>query len=78
LRAAQRAVGLRGEVSVLLAGDRTLRRLNREYRGKRQGDGCAEFSAPAEEMAGVHGGRSRDFAGDGEATGTEHAHTPAR
>jgi len=34
VRAAQVAVGLRGEVDVLLAGDRTLRRLNREFRGK--------------------------------------------
>jgi probable rRNA maturation factor len=33
LRAAQMAVGLHGEVAVLLAGDRTLRRLNREFRG---------------------------------------------
>jgi probable rRNA maturation factor len=32
LRTAQTAVGLRGEVAVLLAGDRTLRRLNREFR----------------------------------------------
>ena len=34
LRTAQAAVGLVGEVDVLLAGDRTLRRLNRTFRGK--------------------------------------------
>jgi probable rRNA maturation factor len=34
LRAAQRAVGLEGEVHVLLADDATLRRLNRTFRGK--------------------------------------------
>lgn len=34
LKRAQAAVGLQGEVEVLLAGDRTLKRLNREYRGK--------------------------------------------
>jgi probable rRNA maturation factor len=34
LRAAQAAVGLRGEMAVLLSDDRKLRRLNREFRGK--------------------------------------------
>jgi probable rRNA maturation factor len=33
LHIAQRAVGLQGEVHVLLAGDATLRRLNRTFRG---------------------------------------------
>jgi probable rRNA maturation factor len=33
LHTAQRAVGLEGEVHVLLAGDATLRRLNRTFRG---------------------------------------------
>jgi len=34
LRAAQTAVGLHGEVAVLMSDDRRLRRLNREFRGK--------------------------------------------
>ena len=53
---AQAALGMRGEVSVLLAGDRTLRRLNREFRGKDKATDVLSFPA-AEEMAG-------EFAGD--------------
>jgi probable rRNA maturation factor len=34
LRGAAAALAVRGEVSLVLAGDRLLRRLNREYRGK--------------------------------------------
>lgn len=34
LRGAARALGVSGEVAVVLAGDRTLHRLNRTYRGK--------------------------------------------
>jgi len=55
LRTAQAAVGLEGEVEVLLAGDRTLRRLNREYRGKDKATDVLSFPA-AEELAGTHGG----------------------
>jgi probable rRNA maturation factor len=55
LRTAQEAVGLEGEVEVLLAGDRTLRRLNREYRGKDKATDVLSFPAP-QEMAGMHGG----------------------
>lgn len=55
LRRAQAAVGLKGEVEVLLAGDKTLRRLNREYRGKDKATDVLSFPA-AEELAGVHGG----------------------
>ncbi len=56
LRRAQAAVGLAGEVDVLLAGDRTLRRLNREFRGKDKATDVLSFPA-AEELAG-------EFAGD--------------
>jgi len=55
LRSAQTAVGLRGEVDVLLAGDRTLRRLNREFRGKDKATDVLSFPAAgeiAEEFAG--------------------------
>ncbi len=55
LKIAQLAVGLRGEVSVLLAGDRTLRRLNREYRGKDKATDVLSFPV-AEEFVGQHGG----------------------
>src|SRR6202789_2113556 len=61
LRTAQAAVGLGGEVGVLLAGDRTLRRLNREFRGKDKATDVLSFPsygfAPAaEDVAGAHAG----------------------
>jgi probable rRNA maturation factor len=49
-------VGLRGEVDVLLAEDRTLRRLNREFRGKDKATDVLSFPA-ADEVSG-------EFAGD--------------
>ena len=52
---AQRAVGLAAEVDVLLAGDRTLRRLNREFRGKDKTTDVLSFPA-AEELRGEHAG----------------------
>ena len=55
LRVAQAAVGLAGEVDVLLADDRTLRRLNREWRGKNKPTDVLSFPA-AEELKGVHAG----------------------
>jgi probable rRNA maturation factor len=55
LRAAQTAVGLRGEVDVLLAGDRTLRRLNREFRGKDKATDVLSFPAAAD-FAQEHAG----------------------
>src|ERR1039457_6352559 len=45
LRAAQRAVGLEGDVYVLLAGDATLRRLNRTFRGKDKATDVLSFPA---------------------------------
>ncbi len=55
LRVAQTAVGLRGEVSVLLAGDATLQRLNRGFRGKNKATDVLSFPAPPE-MAAVTAG----------------------
>jgi len=55
LHIAQAAVGLRGEVDVLLAEDRTLRRLNREFRGKDKATDVLSFPAAvevADEFAG--------------------------
>lgn len=74
LRRAQAAVGLKGEVEVLLAGDRTLRRLNREFRGKNKATDVLSFPAMAE-MAGVFAGDlaiSLDTAGRQAA---EHGHS---
>ena len=45
LRTAQKAVGLEGEVHVLLAGDATLRRLNRTFRGKDKATDVLSFPA---------------------------------
>ncbi len=55
LNEAQRAVGLAGAVDVLLADDRTLRRLNRDFRGKDKATDVLSF--PAAEFAG-------DYVGD--------------
>jgi len=55
LHIAQAAVGLHGEVDVLLAEDRTLRRLNREFRGKDKATDVLSFPAAtevADEFAG--------------------------
>ncbi len=45
LNRARAAVGLAGEVHVLLAGDATLRRLNRTYRGKNKATDVLSFPA---------------------------------
>jgi probable rRNA maturation factor len=74
LRAAQTLVGLRGEVDVMLAGDRTLRKLNREWRGKDKATDVLSFPA-MEEMVEVHAGDlaiSFDTAGK---QAKEHGHT---
>jgi len=74
LRAAQRAVGLRGEVSVLLAGDRTLRRLNREWRGKDKATDVLSFPAPVE-MAAVFAGDLAVSLETAERQARQHAHS---
>ena len=48
LHSAQRAVGLEGEVHVLLADDATLRRLNRTFRGKDKATDVLSFPAATE------------------------------
>ncbi|MGD0798474.1 MAG: rRNA maturation RNase YbeY [Acidobacteriaceae bacterium] len=57
---ARRAAGVAGEVDVLLAGDRTLRRLNREFGGKDKATDVLSF--PAGASAVFFGGR--ELAGD--------------
>ncbi|HUD22905.1 MAG TPA: rRNA maturation RNase YbeY [Acidobacteriaceae bacterium] len=54
LNRARAAVGLTGEVHVLLAGDATLRRLNRSFRGKNTATDVLSFPA-AESGVGVAG-----------------------
>jgi len=54
LNRARAAVGLEGEVHVLLAGDATLRRLNRTFRGKNKATDVLSFPT-AEGGAGVAG-----------------------
>jgi probable rRNA maturation factor len=56
VREAQRAVGLVGEVGVLLADDKTLRRLNREFRGKDKATDVLSFPSAKE--------FGEDYAGD--------------
>ena len=48
LNRARTAVGLRGEVEVLLADDLTLRRLNKSFRGKNKSTDVLSFPTPAE------------------------------
>lgn len=55
LRVAQAKVGLGGEVDVLLGSDRTLRRLNRTFRGKDKATDVLSFPAP-KEFGGEHAG----------------------
>ncbi len=55
LRIAQAAVGLQGEVDVLLADDGTLRRLNRGFRGKDKATDVLSFPSAAE-VAAEHAG----------------------
>jgi probable rRNA maturation factor len=74
LRTAQEAVGLEGEVDVLLAGDRTLRRLNREYRGKDKATDVLSFPA-LEELAGEHGGDLAISLDTAKRQADEHGHT---
>jgi probable rRNA maturation factor len=55
LNRARAAVGLPGEVEVLLADDPTLRRLNRSFRGKNKPTDVLSFPTPAE-IADHHAG----------------------
>jgi probable rRNA maturation factor len=55
LNRARAAVGLSGEVDVLLADDLTLRRLNRSFRGKNKSTDILSFPSP-DEISAVHAG----------------------
>jgi probable rRNA maturation factor len=51
----RKAIGLSGEVEVLLADDATLRRLNRSFRGKNKPTDVLSFPSPAE-ISVLHAG----------------------
>jgi|SRR5215469_3757132 len=55
LRRAREAVGLEGEVEVLLTSDTAIKRLNRDFRGKNKATDVLSFPAP-EEIAEEHAG----------------------
>jgi probable rRNA maturation factor len=55
LRRARRAAGLRGTVSLLITGDREMRRLNRRFRGKDQATDVLSFPVAAEPGGGLAG-----------------------
>jgi probable rRNA maturation factor len=74
LHVAQEAVGLEGEVEVLLAGDRTLRRLNRSYRKKDKATDVLSFPA-SREMAGMYGGDLAISLDKAKRQAEEHGHT---
>lgn len=59
LHRAQAAVGIAGQVEVLLADDPTLKRLNRDFRGKNKATDVLSFPAPTEDEGGA-----ADYAGD--------------
>jgi probable rRNA maturation factor len=55
LRRAREAVGLSGEVEVLLTSDATIKRLNRDFRGKNKPTDVLSFPTP-EEISEEHAG----------------------
>jgi probable rRNA maturation factor len=55
LRRAREAVGLAGEVEVLLTSDTQIKRLNRDFRGKNKPTDVLSFPTP-EEIAAQHAG----------------------
>ena len=74
LRKAQEAVGLAGDVDDLLAGDSTLRRLNRQFRGKNKATDVLSFPA-AEDVAGEHAGDLAISLETAALQAAEHGHT---
>ncbi|HEY5330253.1 MAG TPA: rRNA maturation RNase YbeY [Acidobacteriaceae bacterium] len=73
---AQAAVGLQGDVEILLAGDATLRRLNRDFRAKDKPTDVLSFPAPSG-FAGTHAGDLAISLQTAQRQATEHGHTLA-
>jgi probable rRNA maturation factor len=74
LGVAQEAVGLQGEVDVLLTGDRELRRLNRDFRGKDKATDVLSFPAAAE-LAGEYAGDLAISLDTAQRQADEHGHS---
>lgn len=82
LEQAIRAIKLRGDVSVLLTGDKQIRRWNREFRGKNKATDVLSF--PAAPLDGPEGSIPAPIAGDlaisvetADRQAAEHGHTLA-
>ena len=74
LQVAKTSVGLKGEVEVLLAGDRTLRRLNREFRGKNKPTDVLSFPS-LKEPQGEYAGDLAISLDTAQRQADEHGHT---
>lgn len=61
LRAAADALAVKGEVALVIAGDRALRELNARYRGKDQPTDVLSFPGPCQSHAGGPLGTKRDM-----------------
>jgi probable rRNA maturation factor len=73
---AQAAVGLEGNVEILLTGDVTLRRLNREFRAKDKPTDVLSFPAPSD-FSGFHAGDLAISLQTAQRQANEHGHTLA-
>jgi len=73
-RKAQAAVGLEGDVEILLAGDATLRRLNRDFRAKDKSTDVLSFPAPSD-FIGTHAGDLAISLQTAQRQATEQGHT---
>ncbi len=71
---AQAAVGLEGDVDILLAGDTTLRRLNRDFRAKDKPTDVLSFPAPPD-FADGHAGDLAISLQTAQRQANEHGHT---
>jgi probable rRNA maturation factor len=60
LRGAASALAVKGEVALVLAGDRALRKLNHRYRGKDKPTDVLSFPGPCQVHAGGPVGERRD------------------
>jgi len=61
LRAAADALAVKGEVALVIAGDRALRELNARYRGKDKPTDVLSFPGPCQSHAGGPVGAKRDM-----------------